>query len=116
MVAPSRLNECWAADFMSDVLTTGRWVRIFNVVDARSREGLACEADTSLPAARSSPSSTSLRWSAVHIPRASSITGRRGGVALDQWAYEYDVTPAFIQPGKPMQNGFAESFTGRLPR
>ena len=52
LVAPTQINECWAADFVSDALTTGRRVRIFNVVDTLTRENLACEADTSLPAAR----------------------------------------------------------------
>ena len=34
--------------------------------------------------------------------------------ALDQWAYEKDVTLAFIRPGKPIENCFVESFNGRL--
>jgi putative transposase len=52
MATPSRLNECWAMDFMSDALAHGRRYRVFNVVDTLSREGLASEVDTSLPAAR----------------------------------------------------------------
>ena len=48
--APTRINEGWGMDFMSDVLVGGRRYRIFNVVEALSREGLASEVDTSLPA------------------------------------------------------------------
>jgi putative transposase len=36
------------------------------------------------------------------------------GQALDQWAYEHRVTLQFIEPGKPVQNAFAESFNGTL--
>ena len=35
-------------------------------------------------------------------------------VALDQWAYTHYVTLAFIEPGRPVQNAFIESFNGRL--
>jgi len=34
--------------------------------------------------------------------------------ALDQWAYECGVRIQFIEPGKPIQNAFIESFNGRL--
>lgn len=40
---PQQLNECWATDFMSDALASGRRFRVFNVVDEPSREGLASE-------------------------------------------------------------------------
>jgi putative transposase len=50
--APTRLNEGWGMDFVSDVLRGGRRFRILNVLDLLSREGLASEVDTSLPAKR----------------------------------------------------------------
>ncbi|WP_430996493.1 integrase core domain-containing protein, partial [Klebsiella pneumoniae] len=34
--------------------------------------------------------------------------------ALDQWAFQHGVEFRLIQPGKPMQNGFIESFNGRF--
>lgn len=52
MPAPERINECWAMDFMSDVLVGGRRFRILNVVDVHSHEALVGEVDTSLPASR----------------------------------------------------------------
>jgi len=36
------------------------------------------------------------------------------GRAVDQWAYERGVRLRFIEPGKPVQNAFIESFNGRL--
>ena len=38
--------------------------------------------------------------------------GYQAGTALDQWAYVRDVQLHFIQPGKPTQNAFVESFNG----
>jgi len=45
-------ERAWSMDYMSDVLRGGRRIRIFDVVDDLSREGLASEVDTSLPAQR----------------------------------------------------------------
>lgn len=36
------------------------------------------------------------------------------GQQLDRWAYEHEVELAFIQPGKPVQNAFVESFNGTM--
>ena len=36
------------------------------------------------------------------------------GKKLDEWAYTNNVKLQFIEPGKPMQNGFVESFNGTL--
>jgi putative transposase len=115
MPVPSRLNECWAMDFMSDVLASGRRYRVFNVVDVLSREALAAEVDTSLPAAR-----VIRALEEVAIPRGypTRITLDNGpefrGTALDTWAYEHGVVLDFIQPGKPIQNAVMESYNGRM--
>jgi putative transposase len=47
MSVPSRLNRCWAMDFIHDVLPSGRRYRMFNAIDVRSREFLVCESDSS---------------------------------------------------------------------
>ena len=47
-----RPNQIWVLDFMADMLETGRRFRVFNVEDQFTREGLAAEADTSLPGLR----------------------------------------------------------------
>jgi len=49
---PAQPNLAWSVDFMSDSLTDGRKFRLFNVIDDFSRESLAIEVDTSLPARR----------------------------------------------------------------
>jgi putative transposase len=52
LLAPARLNETWALDFMADALYDGRSFRTFNVLDEGNREALAIEVGTSIPSAR----------------------------------------------------------------
>lgn len=100
-------------DFMCDQFADGRRFRTFNLVDDFSRESLAIEVGTSLPGAvvvRVLDRVAAVRGypDAVVMDNGPEFTGR----ALDQWAYDHGVRLEFIQPGKPMQNAFAESFNG----
>ncbi len=113
-VLPGRPNQQWGVDFVSDALVWGRRIRLFTVVDVFTREALAIEVDTSLPGGR-----------VVQVLER--LVAERGipaeivldngpelvGKALDQWASECGVGLRFIEPGKPVQNAFVESFQGR---
>ena len=116
MVPPTHVNECWAADFVSDALTTGRRVRIFNVVDTLTRKNLACAADTRLPAARVIEILETIALERGAYPQRLTVDNgsELRSRALDQWAYEHGVDLAFLQPGQPMQNAYAERFNGRM--
>jgi putative transposase len=115
MTTPTRLNECWAMDFMSDSLASGRRYRIFNVVDALSREGLASEVDTSLPAVRVIGVLEEIALLRGYPTRITLDNGPEfRSVRLDAWAYEHGVALEFIQPGKPIQNAVIESYNGRM--
>jgi len=113
--APSRLNEGWGMDFVSDALRGGRRFRILNVLDVLSREGLASEVDTSLPAKRVV---RALDEIALERGYPAWITLDNGpefqSAALDAWAHEHGVRLAFIDPGKPIQNAVVESYNGRM--
>lgn len=113
--APSRLNERWTLDFVSDAFAWGRRFRMLTVVDAFSREALAIEADTSLPGervARVLERVVAERGAPAEIlmDNGPELTSR----ALDAWAYSRGVGLRFIEPGKPTQNAYIESFNGRL--
>ena len=113
---PAGPNQLWTSDFVHDALFWGRNIRMLTVEDAFTREALAIEVDTSL--------------SGVRVARVlDRVTEERGAVpqvlvldngpeltsrALDQWAYKRGVRLHFIDPGKPQQNGFIESFNGKL--
>ena len=114
-VLPGRPNQQWGVDFVSDALAWGRRIRLFTVVDVFTREALAIEVDTSLPGGRVV---RVLERLAAERGAPDEIVLDNGpelaGKALDQWAYERGVGLRFIEPGKPVQNAFVESFQGRL--
>ena len=113
--APVAANQAWALDFVHDRLRDGRGFRALAVIDEWSRESLAIEIDVSLTGERvkrvlerlSSGRGLPATIQSDHGPE---FTGR----ALDQWAYENGVKLQFIEPGKPIQNAFIESFNRRL--
>lgn len=115
MPAPAQLNERWSMDFMHDALVNGRRYRILNVVDDLSREGLASEVDFSLPAARVIQT---LEEIALERGFPKSIVLDNGpefrSTALDAWAFRRQIVLDFIEPGKPTQNPFAESYNGKM--
>ena len=100
-------------DFVSDTLSSGRTFRCLTILDEYSRECVAIHVAHSIPATASSRS-----WSGsgqerglpevIVTDNGSEFTSR----AFDAWAYARGVKIEFIQPGKPMQNGFIESFNG----
>lgn len=109
-------NQCWSADFVSDKLTDGRSYRILTVIDQFTRECVALEADKSLQGNHVVAALTRAITERGQAPRSitldngSEFTGR----ALEAWAIQHGVQLCFIRPGRPVENGFIESFNGRL--
>lgn len=115
MLAPLRPDERWSLDFVSDQLTDGRRFRILTIVDDCTRECLALVADTSLSGIRVGRELDRL-IAQRGLPRM--IVSDNGSEftsnAILAWADQNRVEWHYIAPGKPMQNGFIESFNGRL--
>ena len=113
--APQKMNQRWSMDFVSDTLASGRRFRSFNLVDDFSRECLGIEVDTSLGGQRVV---RVLERIAVGRGLPEVLVMDNGpeftGKALDAWAYERGVKLQFIQPGKPVQNAYVESFNGKF--
>jgi len=113
--ASTKSNERWAMDFLHDQLADGRRFRVLTMVDEYSRESPAMVADTSLPGTR--VVEVLERLAETHgLPRTLRIDNgpEFAGSALDAWAYRRGIQLHFIEPGKPTQNGYAESFNGRV--
>jgi putative transposase len=110
-----RPNERWSMDFVHDYLTDRRRVRTFNIIDAFTRECLAIEIDTSLPAARVVRVLDRLIWQ-YGLPESLRVDNGPEFIstALDRWAFQHGVKLDFIQPGKPTQNAHVESFNGHF--
>ncbi len=108
-------NQTWALDFIHDSLVSGRPFRALAVIDEWSRESLAIEVDRSLTSERVIRVLERLGvergWPMlIQSDNGPEFTSR----ALDQWAYRHQVHLQFIEPGKPIQNAFIESFNSRL--
>lgn len=111
----SQVNQIWSMDFLSDALVSGRRLRTLNIVDEYTREALAIEVDTSLPGLRVVRVLEQLREGGrkpqqIVIDHGPEFAGK----VLDQWAHENGVELRFITPGRPAENGYIESFNGRL--
>ena len=109
------LNARWSMDFMSDAFADGRRFRVFNVIDDFSRECLAIEVGTSLPGVvvtRVLDRIAAIRGypKVIVTDNGPEFRGRE----MDAWAFHRKVRLHFIDPGKPMQNGFVESFNDKF--
>ncbi len=109
-------NECWSMDFVSDKLADGRSFRILTAVDQFTRECVELEADRSMTGMKVVQALERAREERGSLPK--SITVDNGSEfcsrALEVWAMKHDVQLCFIRPGRPVENGFIESFNGRL--
>lgn len=115
LAIPTRPNERWSMDFISDALSEGRKFRSLNIVDDFNRECLAAEVDTSITGARVVRVMERLRERRGLPQILVTDNGPEfAGRAVDVWAYEQGVKLHFIEPGKPVQNAFIESFNGKM--
>ncbi len=112
---PMRANQVWTMDFTHDALSSGRKFRTLNLMDGCTREAPAIEVDTSLPGVRVVRVLERLKQErgvpeAIQVDNGPEFISR----AVDQWAFANGVRLHFIDPGKPTQNGFIESFNGKF--
>ena len=112
---PTRINERWSLDFVLDVLDDGRRFRILTVVDDFTRTCLAIDVDTSIGGRRVAQVLQRLIETRGTPARLVTDNGPEFiSRALDAWAYAHGIELHFIEPGKPNQNAYVESFNGRM--
>ncbi|MEM9412744.1 MAG: IS3 family transposase [Planctomycetota bacterium] len=111
----TRINDCWAMDFMTDELFDGRRIRLLTIVDHFTRESIAIEVSQRcrgkdvvatlerIGASREYPKT-------IRVDNCPEFTSK----AVNQWAYSNKVTLDFSRPGKPTDNAFIESFNGSV--
>jgi putative transposase len=114
---PTSINQVWSIDFMSDSLWDGRKYRLLNIIDDFNRELLAVEVDTSIPASRVI---RTLEHISLYrnLPQMIRVDNGPEFISdkFDRWCKLNKIQLVFIQPGKPMQNGFVERFNGNIRR
>jgi len=108
-------NARWSLDFVHDQLACGRRFRILNIVDDVTRECLAAVPETSISGRRAARELTALieRRGKPRMIVSDNETEFTSNAILG-WATEHKVEWHYIAPGKPMQNGYIESFNGRM--
>jgi putative transposase len=108
-------NQRWSLDFVHDQCADGRRFRVLNIVDDFTRECLAAIPDTSISGKRVVRELDAL---IARRGRPATILSDNGteftSNAAIGWAGSAKVAWRYIEPGKPTQNGFVESFNGRM--
>lgn len=107
--------EGWTLDFVHDRLYGGRMFRTLSMEDEFSRLGLALEMSFSFPsrsvvAVLDSVAAIYGYPKYLRIDNGTELTSK----LMQLWSEEHDVELLFIQPGKPTQNAYIESFNGRV--
>lgn len=114
-VRPERKNQVWSYDFMSWGLLRGGRIRILNVIDEYTRECIVVLVKRSIKAADVEGVLAKLfiergRPDYIRSDNGSEFTAR----VLMKWLKALQVSTLFIEPGSPWQNGFCESFNGKM--
>jgi putative transposase len=112
---PTATNQCWAMDFMHDVLADGSKIRLLTIVDTYSRESVALEVSFGC---KSTQVVEVLREAIKRRGTPDRIRCDNGpefvSLQLDQWAHWNRVKLDFSRPGRPSDNAFCESFNNRV--
>jgi len=115
ILVEAKANARWSLDFVHDQFAQGRRFRILNVVDDVTRECLAAIPDTSISGRRVARELTAIierrgKPGVIVSDHGTEFTSN----AMLAWAEEHRIEWHYIAPGRPMQNGYIESFNGRM--
>jgi len=115
ILVEAKINARWSLDFVHDQFASGQRFRILNIMDDVTRECLAAIPDTSISGRRVVRELTTLieRRGAPGMIVSDNGTELTCNAVLG-WCSDHKINWHYIAPGKPMQNGFVESFNGRM--
>ncbi|MGV2081187.1 MULTISPECIES: IS3 family transposase [unclassified Rhizobium] len=115
ILVEAKANARWSLDFVHDQFACGRRFRVLNIVDDATRECLAAIPDTSISGRRVARELTTLierrgKPGMIVSDNGTELTSN----AILAWSKDHKVEWHYIAPGRPMQNGYVESFNGRM--
>ena len=115
LTVPVWINQVSSMDFMHDQLNDGRLFRLLNVIGDFNREALGIEVDFSLPSERVIRSLEQImQWRGTPKVLRCDNGPEYISESIVNWAKRRGIRMEYIQPGKPQQNGFVESFNGKF--
>jgi putative transposase len=115
MPIPGKVNERWSMDFVSDRLADGRRLRVLNVVDDFTRECVLQIVDYGISGMRITQALARLAEVRALPPVIVCDNGPEfTSKAMFLWTKAQGIRLHFIEPGKPIQNAFVESFNGKF--
>ena len=115
LVRPFAANQVWSMDFVLDRTAEGRVVKCLTIVDDATHEAVAIEVERAISGIGVTRVLDRLALSRGLPQVIRTDNGKEFcGKAMVTWAYERGVQLRLIQPGKPNQNAYVESFNGRL--
>jgi putative transposase len=115
LVRPQAPNDVWSADFVFDRTAEGRVLKCLTIVDDATTEAVAI-----VPARAIGGLGVSRTFDRLAVERGLPRVLRTDnglefcGRAMLTWAHDRGVTLRLIEPGKPNQNAYIESFNGRF--
>jgi transposase InsO family protein len=115
LVRPGAANEVWSMDFVFDRVASGRTLKCLAIVDDATHESVAVVADHSIGGQHltrilDEVCSQRGRPAVIRSDNGPEFTGK----AMLSWAHRNGIALRLIEPGKPNQNAYVESFNGRL--
>ena len=115
LLRPDRANEVWSMDFVFDRTAEGRVIKCLTIVDDATHESVAIEVERAISGHGVSRVLDRLALSRG-LPKVIRTNNGKEfcGKAMVAWAHEHGVQLRLIEPGKPNQNAYIESFNGRL--
>ena len=115
LIRPGMANAVWSMDFVFDRTADGRVIKALTVVDDATHEAVTIVPDTAISGAYLTRILDRLKHErslpkVIRTDNGKEFCGR----AMLQWAYQQGVVLRLIEPGKPNQNAYVESFNGRF--
>lgn len=109
---PNRANEVWSFDFVHDAFESGKKLKCLTIVDDYSKRSPGILVDFSITGGDLTKYLSSLKFlpNKLRCDNGPEMTSRE----FISWSYRNNIAIEYIQPGKPIQNAFIESFNGKF--
>ena len=115
LLRPTRANEVWSMDFVFDRTAEGRVLKCLTIVDDATHEAVAIEVERAISGHMLTRVLDRLALGRGLPKVIRTDNGKEFcGKAMLMWAHQRGVDLRLIEPGKPNQNAYIESFNGRF--